>query len=156
MQNVSVFNVLILLLVSVVIVYFSNICLRKQEKHKEKTLVAINSNYAGIKKKYASKTIIFLFTFLFTGILSYTIFIIVGRPLNRISYYVFSPIIFSFTISALFDGFFALKYGVIPAGNRSSMDRFVVNPQKKFTWIAYCQIGLAIYLVIAMIVLLVI
>jgi hypothetical protein len=156
MQNFSIFSSLILLLASIVIMDFSQICLRHQEKHKEKTLVAINPKYTGIKLQYSTKFKIILITFIFTALLSYAIFFIVDKPVNHVSFFVFSPLIFSSVVSALFDGIFALKHSVFPVSNRSSSDRFVVNPQNTLNWIAYCQIGLAIFLAIAMMVLLVI
>ena len=155
MQNFSIFSSLILLLASIVIMDFSQICLRNEEKHKEKTLMNIDPKYSGIKQLYSSKFKLLMITFFLTALLSYAIFFIVGRPVNHVSLYVLSPLIFSTMMSTLYDGIFALKYGVFPAGNRSSLDRFVVNPQKTLDWIAYSEIGLAIFLTIAMMVLLV-
>lgn len=124
------------------IVYLSRFLLRKYPKLTGDELKSLNPELEGIHRKYR---VLNTATVLVVGLLCFVLY-----QLNRAFWeervvVLFVPI---FVVLALFDGLFALRTKVFPMTTRYNWDHYVYDRDEELRWVAYWQIGLALFLLV--------
>ncbi len=124
-------------------VYLSRILLRKHPKMTGDELKNIVPNLEGIHKTYLFNSTLTAFWF--------AVFLFLMYQLNRTFWEERVGILFVsfFAVLALFDGFFALYMKVFPTSTKYNWNSYLYDPDSKFQWVAYWQIGLAVVLLVA-------
>jgi hypothetical protein len=139
MINVETLIVIISAIVVLSTMYFSRFYLRNYAKITGEELAKMHPELGSLKFKYnAIQTVVALVFFLFFVVVALNIY---GKSDMTVLYIGF-PMFLAITV---FDGLFELITGVYPTTTKYNWNHFVYDETISLRWIAFLQIGLAIF-----------